>query len=116
MTDERFATMIGNLLRTGVGLSAALAFSGGIWHLAESGRGIAHYSRFAATVRGPGALAHLPGPQALILAGLLVLIATPVARVAFSLVAFVLERDRVYTVCTVLVLAVLLYSIGTALW
>lgn len=116
MTDERLDLMIANLLRAGVALSAALAFAGGVWYLAESGSGIAHYGRFTAGVRGLGALARLPGPQALILAGLLVLIATPVARVVFSLVAFALEQDRVYTVCTILVLAVLLYSIGTALW
>ena len=116
MTDERFDLMIATLLRVGVGLSAALALAGGIWYLAESGRTVPHYSRFAPDVHGLGALAGLPGPQALILAGLLVLIATPVARVVFSLAAFALERDRTYTVCTLLVLAILLYSIGTALW
>jgi uncharacterized membrane protein len=116
MTDERFDSMIASLLRTGVALSAGLAFAGGLWFLEVSGRGIAHYGRFTADVRGLGALARLPGPQALIFAGLLVLIATPVARVVFSLVAFALQRDRVYIVCTTLVLAVLLYSIGTALW
>ncbi|MFY9728330.1 MAG: DUF1634 domain-containing protein [Bryobacteraceae bacterium] len=116
MTDERLDSIIANLLRGGVTLSAALAFSGGIWYLAESGRGIVHYGRFQAGVCGLRGLARLPGPQALIFAGLLLLIATPVARVACSLVAFALERDRVYVVCTLLVLAVLLYSIGTALW
>lgn len=116
MTDERLDSMIANLLRGGVALSAALAFSGGLWYLAESGRAVAHYGRFKGGVRGLGGLARLPGPQALIFAGLLLLIATPVARVACSLVAFVLERDRVYVVCTLLVLSVLLYSVGTALW
>jgi len=116
MADERFDRRIANLLRTGVGLSAALALAGGIWYLAVSGGGAVHYRRFTASPRGLGALAALPGPQAMIFAGLLVLIATPVARVVFSLAAFLLERDRVYTVCTVLVLAILLYSIGTALW
>jgi uncharacterized membrane protein len=43
--------------------------------------------------------------------GLLLLIATPVARVAFSVVAFVLERDRMYVGITLLVLAVLLFSL-----
>ncbi len=116
MTDERLDSMIAKLLRGGVMLSAALAFSGGVWYLAESGHGMVHYGRFKAGVRGLGAVAQLPGPQALILVGLLLLIATPVARVACSLVAFALERDRIYVVCTLLVLAVLLYSIGTALW
>ena len=55
-------------------------------------------------------------PEALILAGLLILIATPVARVVFSLVAFALERDRVYVAITAIVLLALLYSIATAWW
>jgi uncharacterized membrane protein len=44
---------------------------------------------------------------------LLTLIATPVARVAFSLIAFGKEGDRMYVVVTAIVLFVLLYSIGT---
>jgi uncharacterized membrane protein len=43
--------------------------------------------------------------------GLLLLIATPILRVAFSLAGFTLERDRVYVVITAIVLAVLLYSL-----
>lgn len=43
--------------------------------------------------------------------GLLVLLATPVLRVAFSIVAFARERDRLYVAVTSIVLAVLLYSI-----
>jgi uncharacterized membrane protein len=42
------------------------------------------------------------------------LIATPVARVAFSVVAFALQRDRTYVVVTLIVLAVLLYSLASA--
>ena len=44
--------------------------------------------------------------------GLLLLIATPVARVAFSLVAFALERDRLYVIVLLIVLAVLVYSLA----
>jgi len=43
-------------------------------------------------------------------AGLLVLIATPVLRVALSVVGFALQRDWVYVGLTVLVLLVLLGS------
>jgi uncharacterized membrane protein len=52
--------------------------------------------------------------RGLILFGLLLLIATPVARVAFSVVAFALQKDRTYVVVTLIVLAVLLYSLGIA--
>ena len=50
-------------------------------------------------------------PQAVIVLGLLLLIATPVVRVAASVVAFALERDRRFVVITLLVLAILLFSI-----
>jgi uncharacterized membrane protein len=49
--------------------------------------------------------------QAIIQLGLLILIATPVARVAFSAVAFAIERDFLYVWITLFVLAVLLYSL-----
>ena len=43
--------------------------------------------------------------------GLVVLLATPVARVCASVVAFILESDRLYTAITLAVLLVLLTSI-----
>jgi uncharacterized membrane protein len=43
--------------------------------------------------------------------GLLFLIATPVARVAFSVYAFMRERDKTYVIITLIVLAILLYSL-----
>ena len=54
--------------------------------------------------------------QAIVMAGLLMLIATPVARVAFSIVAFAIEKDHLYVFITVLVLTLLLTSflIGAA--
>ena len=50
-------------------------------------------------------------PQAIIALGLLLLIATPVLRVAVSVVTFALEKDRKYVVITLIVLAILLFSI-----
>lgn len=46
-------------------------------------------------------------PRGLMALGVLVLIATPVARVAFSLVTFAMERDRVYVLITAIVLGLL---------
>jgi uncharacterized membrane protein len=48
--------------------------------------------------------------QAMVMLGLLLLIATPVLRVAFSIVAFALERDRLYVAITGVVLTLLLVS------
>jgi uncharacterized membrane protein len=49
--------------------------------------------------------------RGLIQLGLLLLIATPIARVAFSIVGFAIERDRMYVVFTLIVLAILLFSL-----
>ena len=54
-------------------------------------------------------LIHLRG-EAIIMAGLLLLIATPVMRVAVSIVAFMVERDWVFVVVTSFVLAMLVLS------
>ena len=45
------------------------------------------------------------------LPGLLLLIATPIARVALSLIAFARQRDRMYVCITTLVLGLLLFSL-----
>lgn len=49
-------------------------------------------------------------PQSIIVVGLILLIATPVVRVAVSVVAFALERDYRYVVITLVVLAILILS------
>jgi uncharacterized membrane protein len=46
--------------------------------------------------------------------GLLLLIATPVARVAFSVIGFALEKDWMYVVITLIVLALLIYSLSSS--
>jgi uncharacterized membrane protein len=47
--------------------------------------------------------------------GLLLLLATPVARVAFSVLAFACQRDKVYVIVTLIVLGVLIYSMAGGL-
>jgi uncharacterized membrane protein len=43
--------------------------------------------------------------------GLLLLIATPIGRVVFSVIGFVRQRDWLYVAITLLVLRLLLYSL-----
>jgi uncharacterized membrane protein len=114
MTDRRLELIIGTLLRVGVALAASVVLGGGIWYLATRGMAPVDYHHFHGTARGFAWMGILSAPEAVIQVGLLILIATPVARVIFSLVGFALERDRVYMAITLVVLAVLAYSIGTA--
>jgi uncharacterized membrane protein len=115
MTDQRMDEIIAKLLRAGVLLAALLVLAGGVAYVASSGRTVPDYRQIHPEMRGLRALRTLPWPEALIEIGLLTLIATPVARVIFCLTAFAVERDRMYMCFTGAVLAVLLYSICTAL-
>jgi uncharacterized membrane protein len=109
--------MIGILLRAGVLASAAVTVAGGIWHFAQGGSVLPDYHVFhpeSAEMHGLGSvlngIAH-GRSRSLIELGLLMLIATPVARVALSMVTFLLERDRMYVVITLIVLTGLLASL-----
>jgi len=116
-TDQVVEEWIGNLLRTGVTLSAAVVLLGAIAYLVRHGQEMPHYRVFVGT---PQDLRSVPGicknalafkGRGMIQLGLLLLIATPVARVAFAVLAFALERDRLYVVVTLLVLAILTCSL-----
>ena len=53
-------------------------------------------------------------PQAIVQLGIVLLVATPILRVALSLVAFIARRDRVYVLLTAVVLALLTLSLVSA--
>ena len=114
MNDQELEQIVGNLLRTGVIMAATVVLAGGIWYLAVSGQSTPDYHAFHPAALGLHIFSVLPKPEALILIGLLLLIATPVARVVFAIIAFALEGDRLYVVFTLIVLVILLYSIATA--
>ena len=116
-TDQQFEIFLGKLLRTGVLIAALIVLAGGMWFLSEAHGVRREYKTFRGV---PAELSSLPaivhgamGGQALavIQLGILVLIATPVARVLFSMLGFGLERDWMYVGVTAMVLALLLYSL-----
>jgi len=118
-TDQRVDEIIGTLLRVGVIVAAVVVLAGGALFLMRHGSTIPDYRVFhgePAYLRGVSGILSaaraLDGPG-LIQLGLLVLLATPLARVAFSVLAFALRRDRTYVVVTLIVLVVLLYSLGS---
>ena len=115
--EKRMDEIMGRLLRTGVILAAVVVLAGGALYLARHPEPVTDYRVFSGepeelrTVSGilHGALA-LRG-RGLIQLGLLILIATPIARVAFSVVAFLYQRDWTYVAVTVMVLGLLVYSL-----
>src|SRR5713226_8609226 len=113
MTTEKLDTVVGNLLRAGVALSGAIVLAGGVVYLSRHGGEAPGYH----VVRGePADLRSLHGiiqdawslrGRGIIQLGLLLLIATPVARVAYLVYAFGREGDRLYAVVATIVLLML---------
>ena len=116
-SDEKMEQVIGTLLISGVIAAALTVLVGGVLYLIRYGATLPDYTVF----RGePVELRSVSGIitdalsfriHGVIQLGLLLLIATPVARVAFSIFAFALQRDRTYVVVTLIVLGVLIYSL-----
>ena len=116
-TDKQMDLAIGRLLRFGVIFSAILVCFGSILYLRNPLRAGPKYSHFLAEStslqRVEGALrgaVHLDA-NSVIQLGLLFLIATPVARVAFCVVGFARQQDRLYIVISSSVLVILIYSL-----
>ena len=116
-SDEQVEHFVGNLLRYGVMTSAFVALAGGIFYLVRHGGETIRYDTFQGQPPNLTSVSGVIGgvlalnPRSVIQLGLLLLIATPGARVAFSLLAFIRQRDRTYIVITTIVLGLLLYSL-----
>jgi uncharacterized membrane protein len=115
--DEKMQNVMGWLLRTGVISSAILVFIGGVLFFVQHPHEIHDYSvfagepdRFRSVSMILGNAIHFKG-RAIIQLGLLVLIATPVLRVMFSLFGFLVEKDWIYVAITLFVLIILLNSL-----
>ena len=119
---ERAVTLV---LRVGVVASSAVLATGTVLTLVSAGSRRAASSAVSGLRRGTlrqhgwptfhtvggvvGAAVHGQGPG-LVMLGVLLLVATPVVRVAVSVVGFLLERDRRFVLVTALVLGVLVGS------
>ena len=115
MSEERFELMVSVVLIVGVVISGAVIAAGFLASFAVGWTG---------SLTGAPSASILPTsfgdvltglrdlrPLAIKQAGLLLLIATPVARVAISAVAFLRRRDMLYLGLTVAVLCILLASL-----
>lgn len=107
---------IGSLLRWGVILSMTVVFIGGVVYLFRHGTEKPDYHTF---IGEPTFLKNVPGilqgvfgfkGRAIIQLGILLLIATPISRVLFSIFSFLLEKDYLYVVITLIVFGIILFS------
>jgi uncharacterized membrane protein len=116
-SDHEVEQLIGRMLQLGVLVAAIVAIVGGFLVLTQHGSSSPATSHFHGE---PAYLTSLGGiargviamrSESIVQLGIVLLIATPVARVAFTLVAFIYQRDRAYVVITTIVLALLLYGL-----
>jgi uncharacterized membrane protein len=116
-SDEHVEQFIGRLLQFGVILAAVVTLIGATLLLMRNGSSIADFAVFKGAspeLRSVGAIVRgviaLDG-RAITQLGLVLLILTPVARVALTLWAFLRQHDRLYVVVTTIVLVLLLYGL-----
>ena len=115
-TDRDVATVGGKVLRFGVLSACLVAIIGGVMFLILHSSEISDFTQFRGA---PAYLRSFEGiyggllafdARAVIQTGVIILIATPILRVALSIFAFALERDYLYVAITGIVL--LIISIG----
>ena len=114
--DRRMEIIMGRLLQVGVLLASFVMLAGGILYIRSHHAEAPNYRVFSSE---PQNLRHVGGvidgirtanPAAVIQLAVLLLIATPVARVVFALIGFTIERDKLYMLISSAVLAVLLFG------
>jgi uncharacterized membrane protein len=115
--DRRMETIMGRLLQVGVLLASTTVLIGGILYLHAHAQIRPDYRTFKGEpdgLRSPSGLLHLLStgePAAILQLGILLLIATPIARVVFAVIGFAIERDRLYVLVSLIVLGVLTLSL-----
>jgi len=116
--DKDMQVIIGWVLRLGVIVSMAVVFFGGALYLYRHGHSITDYSVFKGVpdfVNPSGIINGILAfrGRAIIQAGIILLVATPVLRILCSAIGFILEKDWLYTAITILVLLIIFISMLT---
>lgn len=118
LADKDIEQFIGLQLRYGVIISCLIVFVGGVIYLGQSGQlQLPAYHHFIGTKAGYTSFGEIlkgvigVSPKGIIQFGVVILIATPIFRIAFSLIGFVLEKDKMYILITTIVLTVMMASI-----
>jgi uncharacterized membrane protein len=116
-TEEEIDRRMGRLLKAGVFIAAGVMLVGGIIYLFVERQPPPDYTQFHSDSAVLGSMEHIfraalrGDAAAIIQIGTLLMIATPVARVAFAAYAYLRSHDRLYVVISSIVLVLLLYGI-----
>lgn len=101
--------MIGWTLRIGITMSSLIIIFGLILFYAEGQSGY-EADRYPTHIKDIMQGCFALKPYGVILMGLLALMLTPVFRVGISIIAFLIEKDYLYTVITLIVFSILIIS------
>jgi uncharacterized membrane protein len=115
--DRDIQVMIGNLLRAGVVLAFFIVLTGAVIYLFRHGKQLPEYHVFQGdqgnfhtfSAIWEGLLAG--HGRAIIQFGIVILILTPISRIAFSVIGFLLEKDYLYAGITLVVLSIIIGSL-----
>jgi uncharacterized membrane protein len=113
--DLKMELAISRMLRAGVSAAAVVVFIGGLLYVVQA-HGLApdyvHFHGIASPADRipPLLVAHHLDSRNIIRLGILLLIATPIMRVAYCVYSFAAQKDKIYVVVSSIVLTVLLYS------
>ena len=117
LNDADIELKMGRLLQWGVVAAGIVMLAGAAIYLVRHGAEVPDYRNFHGVLPGfktiGGILSGVKELQAraIIQLGVLLMIATPVLRVVFAILAFALERDWLYTAISCIVLGVLAYAL-----
>ncbi len=116
-TDQQAEQLVGRILQIGVIVSALVVLAGGVVFVAQHGQELAEHHEFHSEPEPLRNLLEIPREAArwnargIIQFGIVLLILTPVARVAFTALVFLAQRDYVFVAVTTFVLVLLLFSL-----
>ena len=116
-SDDAMELALGHLLRAGVLLAATVVLFGSVVYLVRHHGAHVAYGAFTGepsdlrSIRGIVAGTLRFHGRSVIQLGVLLLVATPIARVVFSAAAFAKQRDWMYVGLTAVVLSLLLFSL-----
>jgi uncharacterized membrane protein len=113
--DLKMELAISRMLRAGVSVAAVVVFIGGVFYVLQAHGVVPDYVHFHGMAspadRIPPLLVdHHLDSRNIIRLGILLLIATPILRVAYCVYGFAAQKDKIYVVVSSIVPCVLLYS------
>lgn len=120
MKDEQIQNNLAKLMVAGTLISAAIIVAGLFWYLTanlglRAGDHIfsgepKYFESPVSMIERAFDVEEVGHRRSMIMLGVLLLLISPVVRVAFALCGFALQKDRMYAIISLIVLAVLLFS------